>query len=142
MTTPTHDVRAIAGWLYATLTGDATLMALLPGGVNDRVIGELANRYPALVYQLMSARDVRPANKEYVYSNCLYLVKVIDRSESFAAATAAMDRVDGLLDNTKGTAPTGEAIVYCQREEQVDQNYLITGVSYRELGSIFRIWVQ
>ncbi len=117
-------------------------LALRPRGGSNPVVPELVDRYPVLVYALLEAKDVRPARKPYVYTTCRYAVTVIDRAESFAAAAAAMDRVDALLDNQTGTAPTGEAILYCQREEQIDQDHIITGVNYRETGSVFRVKVQ
>lgn len=144
MTTATDPTAVIGPWLYATLAGDATLAALAPGGVWEGALPQEQNVYPGIVFQYIDAADVRPMS-DYVYGDCTYQVKVIDRTDNFTGCEPAAARVLALLDNASEQQPQG-GIFYCQRSPQ---NSVIRyaepaagGVTFSHLGYRFRVFAR
>jgi hypothetical protein len=142
MSSDSSDVDAA---LLAVLRSDATLAALLPGGMffddappNSRAFGVLS---------VLSASDVQRFEGRS-HEETLYLAKaVVLSTEPDASATckAAAARIDVLLDKTR-IAATGYAPMACLREERVRYTetddvdptirYLHRGGQYRVVMSI------
>jgi len=124
--------------IYSVLHGDATLLALLPGGIwSSRPPAKTPFPYlrfrqsssPEEVWTMGGGRIVRFA----------YQVSVGDKGNSKAAAYAALARADALLSDGS-FSPTSGTVLYSRRvgfppetPEEVD------GIPYQMVHAIYRI---
>lgn len=124
-------------WLYETLSGDVTLMALVEG-VYDAVIPQEAD-LPAIQFQLQSATDTIGVGTARVLSSDVYLVRVVGRTGSYAALQTAADRMDTLLHGVCGVSVDNGTMLCCYREGQFKLAEVSDGLQYRHLGGFYRI---
>jgi hypothetical protein len=104
-------------WLSATLNGDPTLTALVPGAAWNTQADE-GTSYP------------------------LYMVKVIGETAAFLDVDVAAARIDALLHRASGTVADG-TIVSCVREQTFRLSESIAGgLQYRQAGGLYRINAQ
>jgi hypothetical protein len=136
----TAGLEAVAGeeFLYSTLTGDATLMTQLTGGVWNTQADE-GTAYPLLVFQFMSGIDFAAVGAERIWTNMLYLVKVIAEGAAFDAMNAAAARVDQLLHRASGSASDG-TVWSCTREQIIRLPDSVAGSQFRQAGGIYRLY--
>jgi hypothetical protein len=125
-------------FLVSTLEGDATLMALLTGGVHNTQAPQ-GTAYPQLVFQYMSGNDYAAVGAERIWTNMLYLVKVIADAEHFDDADIAAARVDGLLHRASGSNVNG-TVWSCTREQVIRLPDQIGQHQYRQSGGIYRLY--
>ena len=129
-------------WLYATLTGDATLTGI----IGARVYSELAPSgatFPCVVSGLQSATDVQTHNANRIMVAALWLVKGIAQAESFGGQLQQIaDRLDVLLHRSAGGSADSASIITSVRVEPFKQAAVEDGVHYRSLGGIFRLYTQ
>lgn len=132
-----------AQWLYETLDGDATLMALLGSG--ERIYEQPApqeSAFPFVTFQLQSDVDVMTVDtRNRIFVDQLWLIRATTDSTSFAASKAIANRVDFLLQNANGAAD-GATVYHCSREESFRLVEIDNGKQYRHLGGIYRIIIQ
>jgi len=129
-----------AEWLYDTLTGDATLMALIEG-VYEQPAPE-SSAHPMVVFNLQSDVDtVTGDSLNRIFSNQLWLVRATVEDTSYATAKTIADRMDTVLQNANGTAD-GATIYTCTREETFRLVDVENGKQYRHLGGMYRLIVQ
>lgn len=126
-------------WLYATLHGDTTLMALITGAVADVAPPGLA--CPFLVYSLQGAADVGTVNGVRIMTRATYQVRVVTDSESYGAIATAVNRVDTLLHRASGSV-TGGVVISCVRVEPFRYTELVSGKLYRHMGGFYEIQAQ
>lgn len=118
--------------LYSKLTGDATLMALVTGGVHNTIAFEKAP-YPLLLFQLIGA------NEDYTFTKRVsvqyrYQVKAIAVGYDNEPCWAAMNRVDTLLTDATLTV-TGYAFWRMRRTRQfVYAETIYSGKVYQHVG--------
>lgn len=127
-------------WLYTTLTGDATLAA----AVSTRCYGYIAPQnaiYPLLLFSMQAGTDVMGVGTARVMLTCLYQVKVIGATNSFAALKPLADRIDAVLQGATGSVVDG-AILACTREEPLSYVDVSGETQYRHLGGLYRIIAQ
>lgn len=137
-------------WLRATLTGDATLLALgappLSTGtrVYRRRIPQAVTDFPCLVFQHQGGSVLRVVGTYRVWSNLVYLIKLVYTPEDTAATVESIqNRVEVLLDSVSGTTTNG-TIHACLHEAEMPeydevtpggQIFLHSGVMYRFLAT-------
>ena len=130
-------------WLYERLTGDSTLMGLL-GNDPSRVVGYLAPEgtpEPFVVFQHQASSDMMVVNGQRIWSNLVYVVKVVDRGESFSQAWDIAQRVDAVLHRASGTVSTGE-VLECVRERLIAYVEHDGKEMYRHVGGVYRIYAR
>lgn len=135
MTTLTAD-----RWIYATLSGDATLTGL----VGSRIYADIApsdSTFPAVVYNLMGMNPVQVVGMTTIARECIYQVKVIHDSGSYATCETIIERIRTLLQGAVGSA-TGGAIVQCNEDGDSRFVEFVDGKVYRHMAVSFRILVQ
>lgn len=126
-------------WLATVLKADSAVSAL----VGTRVYADVAPQgatFPVVVAQFMAAGpDEYVVGPYLLYSNMLFVVKAIDKTNSYRQDIA--DAAESALHNKTGNA-TGAKIIYCRRETPMRLVDVVNNVEYRHLGASFRIWVQ
>lgn len=122
-----------------TLSGDATLLALLAGGVKPGGSAPQGTPYPFLTYQMMSGIDYAAVGAYRIWTNLIYLVKVVGRSADYQTLRTAVARVDALLHRGSGTAADG-TIWACVREQTIRMPEIVSGDQYRHDGALYRLY--
>lgn len=130
-------------WLYSTLTSDATLAGLVPGGWwRDMAPPGTAQPFGILTQQ--SATDVLGSYAQRLMVTALYQVKVCSPASQFATLASAADRLDALIGHTSNlTAPSGDAtILSCYREQALALSELPSdGVLWSHVGGLYRVLI-
>lgn len=135
------EASAAESFLRSTLQGDATLVALVPGGIwNTQAPQERPDpKYPALVFQQMSGNDYAAVGAERIWTNMLYLVKVIADDQNFDAADVAAARVDVLLHRASGANVSGQ-VWSCTREQVIRMPDELGQHQFRSSGAMYRLY--
>lgn len=123
-------------WLYATLSGDSALTAL----VGTRIGSELSSAQwagPYVTWDAQSTRPIRSISGEILDTDSLFSVEAVTQSGSFASAAAIASRVRALLDGRNVTVTGGS--IACFRERELRTAESVEGVPYRALGDVYRI---
>lgn len=129
--------------VYARLSGDATLSALIPGGV-WRMLAPEGTIGAYAVFQLVSAEaDQRTLGTSGpAIARLLYQVKVIEKGSSASNAKTALARVDTLLDDyTLSLSPN--YLLVSRRESRIPDTVerLDNEEVYQSVGASYRIEV-
>jgi hypothetical protein len=132
-------------WLYATLSGDATLAGLCTDG-DDGVHADVVKpgaAYPAVVFQYQGGADVRGAGPLRIMVNAVWVVKFGVEGRDMLAAQPGADRIDELLQAASGTVD-GADIVSCVRDApfRMAEDDADSKRHFRWLGGIYRIFAQ
>ncbi len=140
------ELDVIDRWLFARLTGDLALMALLgkdPDGLC--VFDTKPSRgavMPFVVYQLYSSgNDVTTANRTRIMAEPLYLVKAVCPGPSFGPVRPIANRIDDLLHKASGTNADG-VVLGCARERPYKMLEEQGKQSFAWLGGFYRLWAQ
>jgi hypothetical protein len=123
---------SISAWLYETLAGNAV-------GVGDRVHEGAApegTTYPLIVFDLYSGSDTMGVGPARILVDSRWMIKAVDRSQSFTNLKTIVDAIDNLL---HGATPYANGVLGAVREQPVQFVEEIDGVQYRYLGGIYRI---
>ncbi len=134
------EILRIDQWLYATLSGDVTLMALV-SGVHNALAAQGA-ALPYVVFNFQGGGDVRGVGPTRIMTSALYQVKAVGSGASYAPLKSAVDRIDTLLQGASGSVTDGW-IYSCVREQPIA--YVETtagGAQFRHLGGFYRIVAQ
>lgn len=127
-------------WAEAVLTGDATFMALVVGGV-WRGLAPQGTATPYAVLWIGSAPDLLSWNRRRVWTDVLFGLKVVgEASKGIAALDPAMARADVLLNLQKGAAG-GQSILGCARESALDLEEIVNNVLWSSPGGMYRAHV-
>lgn len=124
-------------FVYSTLHGDSTLMGLVGGIWNTQA--DQGATYPLVVYQFQSGTDLMVVDAVRIWTNMMYLVKVIGQTADYAALNPALARIDTLLHRTSGAVADG-TIWACVRETAFRLPETISGKQYRSSGAQYRIY--
>lgn len=135
----------IEQWIYAQLTSDATLSALVGGRFySTEVSQDDDTAFPCVLFSYYTGRDLMIQNASRVWTECVYKVVVIGFDQPFSTLESIHARVDALL-HRKGSQTVSSAgqIVHSYRE----QPYQLTedapgGKKYRHLGGLYTIAAQ
>lgn len=140
MPTAMNETSRGMSWLYSTLSGDATLAALLPGGV-WRDMAAPGSATPFLVISLQSATDVIAAGGYRQMVNALFQINLAAPASQYATIVSASDRVDALLGRTSGQ--TSDAyILSCTREQTLELPRVEDGVLWSTRRTLQRILIS
>lgn len=142
MSAGVETIDVVEPWLYATLTGDATLTGL----VGQAIIGTLSGDAvapPYVVFSHVSSRDVLGTGGVRTQVDCLYTVKAVARAASWDAVRPIAARVGVLLGGADPTVvrtvTTANGDLTCVREGIVQYPEVTEGAQYRHLGATWRI---
>jgi len=146
-------------FIYGILSQDATLMNLLstayqshtiePGLVPSENVPEIYSdtvppdvTYPYVVFQMHTPiGDVEIENNIIVMSVMDYLVRVVDRSQSYSAIAPIYGQIHSLLHKATGTVADG-VVFNCYRIRPYKMPEIDDAISYRHMGGIYRVQVQ
>lgn len=142
-------------WLQSVLIGDATLMALLPGGAATGVWRGMAppdtlTPFIILVYQ--SGRDVVTATGAFrLMSDLLYQVKAVGPASISATIAQVAGRIDRLLGGPPvwttsmgivvNSVQEGQTLA-CYREQPLHLDELVNGELWTNVGGLYRVEVE
>lgn len=131
---------AVEEWLAGVLNGDAALLALVPSGAFNTQPPE-DQPYPFILYQFMSGLDYAAVGAERIWTNMLFLVKVIGETASYSALNQAVARIDALLHRASGSATDG-TVWSCTREQAIRLPDDVANRQYRQAGGLYRIYAS
>lgn len=134
------EVLRVDQWLYATLTGDATLAA----AVSTRCYSDVAPQgaaFPLLLFTMMDGTDVMGVGTARIMVNAIYQVKVIGQGSSYSPLKPIADRIDAVLQGKTGSVVDG-VILACTREQPIRYMEIAGETQYRHLGGLYRVFVQ
>lgn len=135
-----HEAFIAIDFLNTTLSGDASLSSLAPGGV-WRGVAPPNTPTPFVVFSNQSAVDVITANGLRLMTDQLFQVKAvgpIDQTEQISQAASA---IDDLLKKTSGTA-IGGYVLDCHRESILQLDEMIAGDLWTNIGGLYRLQAQ
>lgn len=133
-----QEMAAARQWLYGVLHGDATLLGLgrdvFPGGTAPESFG-----FPFVTFQFMSGRDLMEIASIRIWTNMIWLVKVVGETADISTLDAIWARIDVLLHRGSGT-PAAGTVWACVRESTFELPETIQGKQYRSLGGTYRLY--
>lgn len=145
-----HEVALGLAWINTTITGDTTLMSLVPGGCHRGAAPkEDVNNNPLVppfaIFNFVSGSDKTSMNGYRCLVRALFQIKATglgDAAHATAVASAAA-RIDALFGGpTRGTT-TGGIIHSCIRESPVQYDEpAIAGVFFTHFGGIYEILIE
>lgn len=125
-------------WLYATLTGDTTLAALVPGGwFRTRAPAKTSGVFGILRFQ--GGSDANVAGGGRMALEAVYAVYAV--GENAQTLEQASTRIDVLL-SQKAANVTGGRILSCVRESPLELPILDNGIARETSGGAYRITAQ
>lgn len=126
--------------LYGTLSGDATLMALLAGGLWKYMAPPGSTPDYGLIAN-QSAPDTNSAIGSRILSRMLFQVKFVGPTQDDANLRAAFARADALLQPSGQPLRNQSGTLACFRESslQLAEPQLINGVQWVNIGGIYRV---
>jgi len=132
-------------YLYATLSADATLTAL----VGSRIYPDAVPEEPLTPYVVITNQGAvdryaggRSNGVRHVMTDTLYQVVVFDRAKTYEGLAPIAARIFDVLDSTRGTSPGGAAIMYIRRESVILlQERESADVQWRRAGGIYRLLI-
>lgn len=125
--------------IYSTLSGDATLTGLAPGGVWRGVAPSTTNG-TWVVFNLVTELD------EYTFTlramlESVYQIKAIAPGESALPAWNAAERIESLLTDQPLTIESGRLLMV-RRQQVVSMTETDGGEQYQHVGGLYAITVQ
>lgn len=132
-------------FIYAALNGDATLTPL----VGARIYAELAPQtntvtvYPFIVYSYLGGADLMGVGVVRIQTAGQFLVKVVDKTTTYATLRPIADRIDAILHGRHAAGGVDGQVFSCVREgvdplpPEIDN-----GVQYRSIAGRYRLAIQ
>lgn len=131
-------MRVIDAALMARLSGDATLAALVTGGVHHAQAPQDAVP-PYLLFREVSLQDGYTL-RQRVWREGLYDIQAVTSGLSVTVIQQAIERVDVLL-RDHALAVSGGSTLYLRRVQTTEFSEAIEGVVYQYAVATYRIWV-
>lgn len=142
------ELSVAATWIYETLAGDATLVALIasaPGRPGDPGIydekAEQGAAFPLVLFQDNNPEDVLGVGARRLMQSGEWLVRVVGQTRSYESLVTIADRIDTLLHLQDGSV-SGGAVEGCHRERPYRLAYDVEGVEYREMGGFYYLYAK
>ncbi len=135
-------LEAYAGieFLYNTLHGDSTLMALVTDVYRDKAADAAVPPFVILTHQAGS--DTLTANAVRLLTRSLYQVSAMGPDSMSPQLAAAAARIDTLLKRTSGSV-TGAIIDACYREQPLLLGQPpVNGMEWSKMGGLYRLEIQ
>lgn len=132
-------------WAEATLTGDATFMAFLNGGI-WRGLAPQGTLTPYAVLWIQSAPVLLTWNRRRAWTDVLFGLKVVAEASKAVATDGAMARADVLLNLGKGSGGaasggTTQNVIGCAEESALDLEEIVNNVLWSSPGALYRAHV-
>lgn len=129
-------------FIWSLLANDGTLNPLIGAGSAARIYNGVAPAgasYPFVVMQLLSGgNDLLGVGAIRIWSDALWLIKVVVKGTSSGPIEPIVNRIDALLHAASGTVTNG-VIWECVRERPFELPTVENGVSYLQLGGEYRV---
>lgn len=125
-------------WIWTTLASDATLTPLIHGVWLGGTAPQ-GTAFPFVTFQMMAANDLMVVDAIRVWTNLVYLVKVVGESADFQTLRAVVARIDALLHRGSGTAADG-TVWACVREQAIRMPEVVSGRQFRHDGALYRLY--
>jgi len=136
-----HEVDAGYAFIYATLSGDATLSGYATGGVH-RGSAPVGTTGVFATIKFQAGRDTLTFNVVRVLSHPLFVVLAAGPESSTQTIVNAASRIDALIGRASGTV-TGAKIDACYREEPLQfEKALPTGEKRIFFGGLYRTIIE
>lgn len=140
------EVTRINAVLYALLTGDATLAALVAAW-HRQVVPQTAKWVAADnttlltrgVYRFHTGSALRRMRRQRIGMALWYHVKLYQRAGSVVGVQAALDRISTLLDGANLPWAAGQSIK-CAITQPLEGTDTVAGVDYSWIGYEVRLW--
>jgi len=135
-------LEAYAGieFLYNTLTGDSTLMALVTGIYRGMAADGTVPPY--VILSLQAGTDTLTANAVRLLTQPLYQVSAMGPASMSTQLAQAAARIDDLLKRTQGSV-AGCRIDFCYREQPLLLDLPPTlGVMWSKIGGLYRMGIE
>ena len=136
-TDPTSTAFAL---LYSTLHGDATLLALLAGGVHQ-VAAPPGSTPDWLLISQQSGTDTNTATAVRILTRMLFQVKVVGPVQDAGNLRSAYARADALLQPSGQPLRNQGGTLACFREQTISYGEMVEGVLWLHYGGLYRVEV-
>lgn len=145
-----HEVALGLAWINTTITGDTTLMGLVPGGCHRGAAPkEDVNNNPLtppfVIFNFQAGTDKTSMNGYRCLVRALFQIKATglgDAAHASAVASAAA-RIDVLFGGPKTGTTTGGIILSCIRESPVQYDEsVIAGTWWTHFGGIYELLIE
>jgi hypothetical protein len=130
--------------IYGRMAGDTTLSNMLATpaiGYSKAIYHQQAPEnagYPFVIFQKQSGIPTEAMSDPSALETDVWLVKAVDRNTSADTAEAIADRVKTLL-NDAPLSISGATLIYLRRQSDVEYPEVDQGVSYKHVGSLYRL---
>lgn len=127
--------------MFNTLSGDAQLRGgatPLVQGIHNTMAPE-NSLYPLVLFQFMSGIDYAAVGAYRIWTNLIYMVKVIGQTADFGDLQAAVARIDVLLHRGNGAAADGN-VWACVREQTIRLPDEVANKQFRHSGGLYRLY--
>lgn len=132
------EVVTVDRWLYARLTGDATLMALVTGVYS--LPAPATAVLPFVLMQEQASSDIRGVGPARIGITGTWLVRGVAETTAWTGTLETIaNRIDYLLQAASGTA-TGGVVWACVRERPFRLIENVQSGQYRHAGGLYTIW--
>ncbi len=135
-------LEAVSGleFIYNTLTGDTTLMAIVTGVYRGMAPDQAVP--PFVILSLQAGSDTLTANAVRLLTQALYQVSATGPASMSTQLAQAAARIDDLLKRASGTV-TGGRIDYCYRESPLLLDLPPSlGVMWSKFGGLYRCGIE
>lgn len=142
------EINLAAGWIYATLRADATLIAALSGGANGiyQDVAPPGAGFPYVVFFLLDPGDTlntTGSSQEVIWQPTLWLVKGVHKTASYGSPLSTIETRIFTVLHKKEAVVTGGNVWSAVRVRPFQmQETGPGGEQYRHLGGIYRIRVS
>ena len=140
----THEIDIGYSWIYSTLTGDETLMEMIPDEDCHRHFAPPSTPQPYLVMDYRPPGGTAGADVQKfggrAYTDLLFELRATGPSKLYTEIALAASRVDDLLQGTN-IAVSGGTIMACFRHEPIEEDVLIEGEAWCNLGGAYRMLI-
>jgi hypothetical protein len=137
------EATAAEQFIRAQLTGSSALVAMVPGGFHsERVHAVPVGRY-VLWSSMGPSPDTLGEHGVRILSHLLYIVRVVDKVQSYLPLSPAADLIDQLLHAVAPSAQVVNGANYtiqsCLRERPYSLTQPFVDLEWRHLGGYYNI---
>lgn len=140
-----NEIMMAISWLISWLSDDEELVGLAPGGV-QRSMADPGTPTPYIIVGNQSPGiDTRTVNEVRLLSQPLYQIKAVGPVANMEAVVNASNRLDTALGGIEGLRHIqidGGYIHACYRENPLQNDELVNGKKWTNIGGLYRIQVQ
>lgn len=140
MPTTTESALALT-WMESTLSGDATLQGLAPGGVLQ-TFALPGTTAPYTLVKYVSGNDHVIFGGGRAYSEMRFHAFVTGPFSALSTIQSAAARIDTLLTVATQTAVTGGTIIASFRDQPINQDEYVDGQKWSSIGGEYCIMAK